>query len=157
MKKRLLSVTICAILAFTLIIPVVQASAAQTLDNVSRDVAVLPDGSYIITEIHEEPSSTFRASSEKTKNGSKTSTAYSATGNKLYSITVHGSFTYNGSTASAESSSYSYTVDSALWSFSSGYSSCSGATARASGTFQSVLQSKTQTVSLTCSATGTLS
>lgn len=72
MKKRLLSVTICAILAFTLIIPVVQASAAQTLDNMSRDVVVLPDGSYIITEIHEEPSSTFRASSEKTKNGSKT-------------------------------------------------------------------------------------
>lgn len=157
MKKRLLSITICAILALTLILPVVQASAVQPLDHGSRDVVMLPDGSYIITEIHEESGSAFRASSEKTKNGSKTSTVYSATGNKLYSITVHGSFTYNGSTASAESSSYSYTVDSALWSFSSGYSSCSGATARASGTFQSVLQSKTQTVSLTCSATGTLS
>lgn len=157
MKKHLLSIVSCAILASTLIISAVYASAAQAQDNTIKDVVVLPDGSYIITEIHEEPLSTFYVSSEETKNASKTSTGYSVTGDKLYSLTVYGSFTYDGFTACAVSASYSYTVYSELWSFSGGSASCDGATATASGTFVSSLHSRTLTVSLTCSASGTLS
>lgn len=157
MKKRLLSVAICVFLLFVLIIPPIDASAAQVPDSTNREVVVFPDGSYMITEIYEEPLSTFRVSSEETKHGSKTSTGYSVTGEKLYSLTVHGSFTYDGLTAWAVSASYSYTVDSELWSFSGGSASCNGATATASGTFQCAGLSKTLTVSLTCSATGELS
>ena len=114
------------------------------------------DGSYIVSEIREY-NTKQSTRSVSTKNGSKTNTMYSASGKKLFSLTVHGTFTYNGSSAKATNASYSYTLDSSDYSFENGSAHCSGATAAATGTFKALLQSKTISTSLTCSKDGKLS
>ena len=157
MKKRFIFIILNAVFAFTLICPIIPVSATQVSGNMSENVEFFPDGSYVVTEIHEEFSRHLPWAARQTKNGSKTHTAYSKDGVKLGSLTVHGSFTYNGTTATAESASYSHTVDASGWSFSGGSSYCSGATATASGTFKCLFESKTLTVSLRCSASGVLS
>lgn len=157
MKKRLLTMLIIALFASSLSIPTVYATECPIEYTRDEDVVYLPDGSYVITTISDENGHASTFSTTKTKNGSKTSTVYSATGSAQYSLTVHGTFSYNGSSASARSSSYSYTDESPLWDFLNASSYCSGATATASGTFKSSIQSKTLSVSLTCSADGTLS
>jgi hypothetical protein len=156
MKKRLFSFII-VFLVLVFAVPSAYASDADFYENTKKEIIYLADGSYIITTITEENARMSPYAAAQTKSGSKTSTVYSATGTSLYSITVHGTFSYNGSSATAKSSSYSHTEESPLWSFSSGSSSLSGATAMASGTFKSALTSKTLNVSLSCSASGTLS
>lgn len=157
MKNRLMIMLIAALIVSIFIVPTVYASEFPSTNSIEENVVYLSDGSYIITTITEHENNTSIFSSEQTKNGSKTSTVYSSTGSTLYSLTVHGTFSYNGSSASAKSSSYSYSEESPLWNFSSASSYCSGASATASGTFKSTIQSKTLRVSLTCSANGTLS
>ena len=156
MKKRLFSVII-GLLVLGFAVPSAYALGDDFHENTKKEITYLADGSYIITTITEENARTSPYAAAQTKSGSKTSTVYSASGASLYSITVHGTFSYNGSSATAKSASYSHTENSPLWSFSSGSASVSGATATASGTFKSVLTSKTLTVSLSCSAGGTLS
>ena len=156
MKKSLFSVII-VLLVSVFAIPSVYASGGDFHENTKEEIIYLADGSYIVSTVTEEKANTSSYAAAQTKSGSKTSTVYSATGASLYSITVHGTFSYNGSSATAKSSSYSHTEESPLWSFSSGSSSLSGATAMASGTFKSALTSKTLNVSLSCSASGTLS
>jgi len=157
MKKHLLAIIFSVVFVFTFLNPTLCASAIHIPGNDSKDVIYFPDGSYIITEIHEESTSFYTLEARQTKRGNKVRTAYSKDGEKLGSLTVYGTFTYNGTTATAESASYSHTVDASGWSFSGGSSYCSGATATASGTFKCLFESKTLTVSLRCSASGVLS
>lgn len=156
MKKSLFSVII-VLLVSIFAVPSAYASGGDFHENAKERIIYLADGSYIVSTVTEENANTSPYAAAKTKSGSKTSTVYSATGTSLYSITVHGTFSYNGSSATAKSSSYSHAENSPLWSFSSGSASVSGATATASGTFKSALTTKTLTVSLSCSANGTLS
>lgn len=156
MKKRLFSVFFTLLLTFTCAIPSVFASEYSNIRQSNEGIVFLQDGSYIISTIQENSCISLYATTH-TKSGSKTSTVYSASGSPLYSITVHGVFSYNGSSASATSASYSYTDESPLWSFSNGSSSFSGATATASGTFKSGQITKTIRAVLSCSANGMLS
>ena len=157
MKRHQLTMFIIALLLSILAVPTAHASEWPTTNANVENIVYLSDGGYMITVVTEEKEHASVFSATQTKSGSKTSTVYSATGNKLYSLTVHGTFSYNGTSATANSSSYSYSDESPLWNFSSASSYCSGATATASGTFKSSLTSKTLSVSLTCSASGTLS
>lgn len=157
MKSRLFIMLIIALLVSIFAVPTVYASEYPTINANEENIVYLSDGSYIITVVTEEENHPSCFSATQTKSGSKTSTVYSATGNTLYSLTVHGTFSYNGASATATNSSYTYSDESPLWSFSSASSYCSGATATASGIFKSSIQSKTLSVSLTCSASGTLS
>ena len=111
-----------SLLCFTCAIPSVFASEYSNIRQSNEGIVFLQDGSYIISTIQENSCISLYATTH-TKSGSKTSTVYSASGDPLYSITVHGVFSYNGSSASANSASYSYTDESPLWSFSSGSSS----------------------------------
>lgn len=155
MSKRLFSLLAIALLVFSCTILSVFASEYPA--SKVTETVFLPDGSYIITIITEENTDTSAFAATQTKSGSKTNAAYSATGNFLYSITVHGTFSYDGYSAKAESASYSYSCGSSAWSFLSGSAFCSGAAATATGTFTSILATKTLSVSLTCSANGSLS
>lgn len=154
-KRKLFLLIIVAIISVCTFSPV-NASQYYSQDT-KVETVYLPYGIYIVSTIQEEISYTSPYSTAQTKNGSKTSTVYSAAGKSLYSITVYGTFSYDGSSATAKSSSYSYTDESPLWSFSYGSSSYSGSTATATGTFKSAVSSKSLSVSLTCSANGTLS
>lgn len=155
-KIRPCSVLFTLLLTFTCTIPSVSALEYSSIQPSNEEIVYLQDGIYIISTIQENSCTSLYAATH-TKSGSKTSTVYSASGSPLYSITVHGVFSYNGSSASAISASYSYTDESPLWSFSNGSSSFSGATATASGTFKSEQITKTIRAVLSCSANGTLS
>ncbi len=159
MKRYQFTVLVAALLVSILVLPTAYASECGTIHAGEGNIVFLPDGSYgyIITFLTEEKEHAFASSATQTKSGSKTRTVYSATGVELYSLTVHGTFSYNGTSATTDHSLYSYTDESPLWHFSDASSYCSGATATASGTFESSLISKTLSVSLTCSANGTLS
>ena len=152
--KRFFAV-LCAITMFIPSLAIFPTSACE-LPQILKSTHY-PDGSYIITVISEEDTFSPQLFTSYTKNGSKTTTAYSATGNVLYSLTVHGTFSYDGTSAYAIRSAYSYTDESPLWTFTSGSSSCSSACATALGTFKAGSISKSVSVSLTCSANGTLS
>ncbi len=156
MRKHLVFFFAALVLIMAVVSPTAQAVGAYAPTDNRQTITYFEDGSYIISEIKEFPTQKALLSAS-TKNGSKTSTGYSASGKKLFSLTVHGSFSYDGRSAQATDSSYSYTVDASGYSFGSGSSSCSGATASATGTFQYLHQSKTISASLTCAKDGRLS
>lgn len=92
----------------------------------------------------------------------KTTTYKSASGNTLWSVTVYGTFTYNGSTSKCTSASVSTSAPDPSWKITSKSSSKSGNTAKATATTICYLNgnpinSATKTVTLKCSASGTLS
>lgn len=128
----------------------------------TKVVKTFDDGSYIESSIVEEKSQFDLLSTTKTKSGYQTSTYKSDSGKTLWTITVHGTFTYNGKSAKCTASSVSTTCPSSNWKLSDKKSKKSGATAKASavakkyidGTYIKTLHS---TVTLTCSKSGKLS
>ena len=157
MKKRLLTLFLCLILAISPLGITVYAAAPEATGS-KTEVTYFEDGSYLVTVITED-TGTSMARITNSKSGSKRTALYSSTNDLLCSLTVYGTFTYDGSSALATNSSYSYTVDSSLWSFDSGSSVKSGSKVTATATFNflSFVQSRTISVSLACSPNGTLS
>ena len=116
------------------------------------------DGSYYEITLQEDLN-IFRSS---TKNGSKTVTYKSANGTTLWSVTVHGSFSFNGTSAKCTNSTVSTTCPASTWKITSASSSKSGASASATATAKQYIsgklsQTKTKTVTLQCSSSGKLS
>ncbi len=152
MKKTLaltllLTILCCTIFCFP-------ASATETT---KVTVEKLDSGDYIETII------TYYETDDRaaTKSGSKTANYKNSDGDTLWSVTVNGTFTYNGTTSSCTSSSHSATAYASKWSIKSVSSSKSGncATATATATLQGLLYSKdyTLSVNLYCSPYGILS
>lgn len=124
----------------------------------TKEILILEDGSYYLTTIEEI--STSKTTS--TKNGKKTVNYYNSNDELLWSVSVIGTFSYTGSSATCTSASVSTTCPSSDWKISSKSSSKNGATASAKATAKryidgSVTKTITKTVTLTCSATGKLS
>jgi hypothetical protein len=119
----------------------------------------LGDGIYVETIIEE---SEIALLSLKTKTGSKTNKYKDSNGTVLYTLTVSGVFTYTGSSSTCISSSTSTTVSSNNWTVISNTSSKSGNKATAKEIYNQYLdgrlvQTKTCNITLTRSATGSLS
>ena len=157
MKKK------TAIYLFLCIILVLAPSTSVFADTtVDTDIDYLEDGSYYETIIEvEEPGISFFAT-KTTKDGKKTTTYKNSNGTTLWSVTVHGVFSYNGSTSSCTSSKASTTDPSTAWSIKNKDASKSGSTARAKATAVqkqngAVINTVTKTVSLTCNRDGKLS
>lgn len=96
------------------------------------------------------------------KEGSKTIYCKNSSGKTLWSITVNGTFTYNGSTSSCTSASVSTSVVDGSWKIASKSSSKSGNTAKATATAHcylngNIINRQTKTITLKCSANGKLS
>lgn len=147
-------------LCFTLILwNPTSASAASSTSNII--VETFEDGSYIETVIEEiETSSTYSTTS--TKSGKKTSTYKNSSGDALWSVSVTGTFTYNGSSATCTKSTVSTASYNNNWKITASSSSKSGASAKATATAAKYssgiyIISTTQSVTLTCSKSGTLS
>lgn len=141
MKKLLLSLSLCLTFIFC------DISHVQAEEFYYKEVI----------EVIDESSS--RATSTKTAK----KTGYYANGSTvLWSVTVTGTFTYNGSTSKCTSSSVSASSNDSRWRIISKSSSKSGSTAKATATAKYylnnlVIDAKTKTVTLTCSASGKLS
>ena len=153
--KRIIAFMICISLMFSVFLT--NAAATDTYKTVAIEKNLLEDGSYYITVIQvQENSVTCRGTS--TKNGTKSRSYYSATDELQFTVSVWGSFTYNGTTATATDSSSSYSITNSSWSFVSGRSFAADNRAVATCTFHlSNVGNKTYTVTLSCSPTGVLS
>ena len=125
----------------------------------TQTISYLSDGSYLVTTI------TYVALSlgvtdpktVNTKSGTKSHDYYSSSNELMWTFRVHGTFTYDGSSAKATSADYSYDIYNSTWSNKSASASYSSATATSQGRFSHLLLSVPVTVSLTCSAKGVLS
>lgn len=159
MLKRHFCLFICVVALLFPSASRVHAQEADSSPKVTSYTSYFEDGSYYVTTIEEFSSTTSSRANELEKSGKKTISSYDSSSNLLYSLTVYGTFSYNGTTAKATSSSYTYTVDSIFWSFSSGSASHSGASATATGTYKLLgfLSTQKLEVRLTCSPSGTLS
>lgn len=102
------------------------------------------------------------SSSRPTSTKTAKKTGYFANGSTiLWSVTVTGTFTYNGTTSRCTNSSVTASSNDSRWRIVSKSSSKSGSTAKATAIAKCylnnlVINTKTQTVSLTCCASGKL-
>lgn len=153
MKKIFISLLIISTLLF------VPASNVSALENITTYIEErFDDGSYIEVTIHYGDLNT-----RSTTTHSKTATFKGEDGTKYWSVTVKGTFSYNGKTSSCTSSSVSTKNYSTTWKLSNAKASKNGATASASVTAKQyhpdgiVYRTINKTVKLTCDKNGNLS
>ncbi len=156
MKKAI----ICILAIMTAIcIPVsLSASALEPAEPQSVSYTeTFEDGSYGIVTI-----TVFPAPTRASTSGQKKYTYYNANNVKQWTVYLNGTFTYTGSSATCTAASTSYSINNNTWSVTKAAASRSGATATGSFTVKKytagvVTQTVNKTLTLTCSASGTLS
>lgn len=152
MKKTLAFTLLLAILCCTIF-----GFSASATEATKVTIEKLDNGDYIETTI------TYYDTGDKaaTRSGSKTNNYKNSSGETLWSVTVYGTFTYNGTTSSCTSVSHSASAYADGWSIKSSSSSKSGycATATATATQRILIATKdySMTVNLYCSPYGILS
>lgn len=144
-----------ALLLFTALL-ITSAFAAETE---SPRILKFEDGSYVVITIEEDqsPDGVSSLSGKRTKSGTKNYDYYNGSNKLVLTFRVHGTFEYDGVTASAIGASYSYDIYDSSWSFVDGNATYSGATATATGRFKRSPFPSSISVSLTCSPDGVLS
>ena len=147
--KKLISILLCVLFLFSFAGLTVSASEARL---VSEEIQYLDNGDYIVTRIYEDAISPLA----NVKSGQKKQDYY--VGNKhIFSVTVNGSFSYTGSTATATSAASTVAIYNADATYVSKNAYTAGPNAVASGTVKYSGSNRTLTVQLTCSGNGTLS
>ena len=147
MKKIITSIFI----AFMMIITIIPVNALEE----NKSIEYLSNGDYIETTIVSNINTRARSS----KSGTKTEKYKNASGEVMWSVSVTGTFSYNGSSCTCTNATVSTTKPSSSWSLSNKKASKSGNKAIASVTGKKISAgtSVTRTVTLTCSPTGKLS
>ena len=117
------------------------------------------DGSYTVTTIE---TSTITVLANSTVSKYKTTTHYSSKSEKEWDVTVTGTFTYTGNSATCTNSTVSYKIYDSNWKVTSSVASKSGRTATGKFTLKRYvlgIPTKTvnETLTLTCSNTGVCS
>lgn len=117
---------------------------------------------FYYDEIIEVVDSIETVRATQTKTAKKTAYIKNSSGAVLWSVTVTGTFSYNGTTSTCTSSSVSTSVSNSYWSIVSKSSSKSGNKASAKATAKNsingdTIATMTKEVTLTCSPTGALS
>jgi len=155
--KKLISLLLVTIvtLSFTGII----ASAYENRTSVvHQTIEHFEDGGYFVTTIESDTTDSLRlARASSSKSGSKTAIYYNSKGVAQWSIKVTGKFTYTGSTSSATSASKTLTYHVSGCSSSSNGAYTSGRSAVGYATVKHGGLSTYKSVTLSCSANGTLS
>lgn len=152
--KKLFTFALLAVLIFTMLPLNVFAAEAKESD---AGIIYLEDGSYITVEII---SMDTRATNTKT--GSKIYRYRNSDGEEQWSITLQGTFTYTGSSATCTASSASISIVNDNWYTVSKTVGKSGASAVGNVTMGKkwlgiTVSEETVGMRLTCSASGTLS
>jgi hypothetical protein len=159
MKKTLALTIIIALISCTFFsIPV----SASTINNTESFIEYLDNGDYIETIITDDTAdSGISVYSTNTITKTKTSYYKNSSGTVLWSVAIKATFSYNGSTSTCTSCSHSTTSPGASWSIKSASHSKSGntATAKATATHTTATDTLeyTRSVTIKCSATGTVS
>ncbi len=150
--KRFICYFLFVVMIFALFPLEVCAISDDTVNTIYLD-----DGAYIIVTIYENGS---RASG--TKSGTARYDYYASDGDKEWTATLNGTFTYNGTSATCTSSSCSVSISNSAWYLISKSASKSGNTATASVNMgRKILGVTTDKeyidLSLSCDANGNLS
>ena len=149
---------ISLLLTFIIFIPINNVSALEKNNEYSTFEYESTDNYYetIITYDNQ------LARAVNSVSGHKTITCKNSAGKTLWSLTVKGSFTYNGSTSNCTSASVSTSVVDSNWKIASKSSSKSGNTAKATVTAHcylngNIIDRQTKNATLKCSVNGKLS
>ena len=145
--------------ALSLFLILLLAFSSVSISAFAEDCVIyLENGYYVVRTVEEIPAvHASSASDVRVKEGIATDTYYDASDELVASVTVYGTFEYDGSKAEAIEASYEYEEYNG-WSFQRGIAYCSGASAIASVTFEKFGQTDFRAVArLTCSPTGSLS
>lgn len=157
-RKQLAAVALCFALIFTICTANVFAADDNAAANESVSITYLEDGYYLVTVLQIYDTRLSPIVGVKFVSGAKTTDLYYGDGSKVCSLTVEGTFSFDGNTAKATRASYSYTIYNVLWSFSDGSAYWEDNTAYATATFKYLgIQFTTLSVSLSCSPNGVLS
>lgn len=158
MKKHFAAMVLCLALILLTDIPMASAAAVKNTVQESVTITSLEDGFYLVTTVRTYADPTAPAGAVMRTSGSKTTAAYNGSNEKLFSLTVEGTFSFDGRSSKALSANYSYAIYNVLWSFSDGSSYYADNTAYATATFKYLgIQSASLSVSLSCSPDGVLS
>lgn len=150
--KRIINTFIT--LSFILLMCTTSTYAKETI----IENTYLDNGIYIETIIGEYDRTTYATN---TKTGYKIKNFKNDDGDILYTLRVDASFTYNGSSSTCTSASSTGTAPASTWTVIQTTASKSGNTATAKGIYNQhyldrLIQTKTHTITLTCSNTGVL-
>lgn len=155
--KKLYTLIACIMIIIIFIPTSIKASIIEPTTNIKKET-IYVDGQYTIsiyTIVEQEDISLCGTTSSKSV--SKVYKIENIFGSVVATYTLHGKFTYDGTTATCTSATYSTSTDSSLWSFESATAYKSGAKAIGSFTANSFLQTISETVTISCSKTGVIS
>lgn len=152
--KKILSILLVAVTLLS-VIPTMRVSAQSKTDDL--DIIYLEDGGYILVEILSDNNQS-RATVLKSKNY----TRYDGNDEMQWKITLTGSFTYNGTTASCSSCSCTVTIYDDIWYTDSKTSWVSGNSANATVVLGRkmlgvTVKRETVNLTLTCDKNGNFS
>lgn len=158
--KRFLSLLFSVLILVSVLVCPAYATQNETPEVSTETVTeYFDDGSYLVTTISSSEISTM---SVAIKSGSKSTHYYNSDGKELWVVTVNGTFSYNGASATCTASSTSYAIYDSIWKLKSASASKSGGNAIGNFTLKcyfTFVPVKTEevTVTLNCSKSGVLS
>ena len=159
MRKKIFTIALTLILALSTATSTASAAQPDTLYTTVSDAD--ENGNYFETTIEIVPTVSM-LSTTQTKTAKKTTSYKNSSGTVLWSITIKATFSYDGKTSKCTSCSHSTNVSASGWTISNASSSKSGnsATATATAKYQrsnEATQKHTKSVTIRCSANGTIS
>lgn len=136
-----------------------QAAATAPKADVSQSVEYFEDGSYMVTTIIQSEISLLAANS---KTSTKSVDFFASNNEKKWTASLHATFTYTGSSCTANSSYTTYKIYDDAWKLKSSDCSVSGNKATGNFTFRHSflgipMTTKSTTITISCSATGVVS
>ena len=163
MKRAIITLFMSFALMTGILCPASPAAEAAVGPSPQAEITLLENGDYLETVIVDEPAMSSRISTlyaTKTITKTKTTRYKNQAGDILWSVSIHATFSYNGSTSKCTSCSHSTTCPAKTWKIKSVSSSKSGnsATATATATHTDLISEDfTKSVTITCSKNGTVS
>ena len=119
MKRYLSLFLVLAMLGGIFALPVSAASAVEASETT---VEYLEDGSYIVTTITENS----RGARSSSKSGSKSINYCNSKGEEQWVATIHGTFSYDGYSATCTNAYTSHTIYNSAWKLNSSSAERSG-------------------------------
>lgn len=149
--KKMIIILLCVVFIFSH-----TSININALEN--NEIEYLDNGYYIITAINEETV----LKSTKTKTGTKTKKFYNSNNQVIWSVSVHGTFTYTGNSSKCTAATVSTTCPGSTWKIISSNASKSGNKAIANAVAGQYIGGQlsykvSASVTLTCSVSGKLS
>lgn len=152
--KKIISILTAICLFIALPCTTFASNSIITVDE-SSEITYLDDGSYYVTTITE-------SLARSTKSGSRSTTYYSSSDVALWKVTIKGTFSYDGTSATCTSASHTVTIyDSAWYTYSqNSYESSNKAIAEVTMKQKMLgitITTRNVTLTITCDKNGNLS